>query len=218
MNTSFPEELTLEGYQKTDVALDRVQSDAPAVESFDELFRHYQSMVFNLTFRILGDREEALDASQEVFFAIYRKLNRFRGESSLKTWIYRIAVNRASNRCRWWNRLRRRGTVSLDGHLTGDNSGSLADTLRAGGDTPEEALLIREKRLEIERLLLRLPIQQRIAVVMRDVEGLSYEEIAESLQVSLGTVKSRIARGREELKRRLNGTLGPGSEGREIQS
>ncbi len=208
MNTGFPDELTLEGYQKTGVALEREQCDI-AAESFDELFRHYQSMVFNLTLRILGDREEALDASQEVFFAIYRKLNRFRGEASLKTWIYRIAVNRAANRCRWWNRLRRRGTVSLDAHLGKDNSSTLADTVQSAGDTPEEALLLQERRLEIERLLLRLPIQQRVAVVMRDIEGLSYEEIAESLQVSLGTVKSRIARGREELKRRLNGTLGP---------
>jgi RNA polymerase sigma-70 factor (ECF subfamily) len=208
MNTSSSDELALARYEQDSVTSDREQCSAPATETFEEIFLHYHSMVFNLAFRILGDREEALDVSQEVFFSIYRKLHRFRGESSLKTWVYRIAINRASNRCRWWNRLRRRGTVSLDGHLSKDESRTLAESLESGSRTPEQALLLEETRHEIERSLLRLPVQQRVAVVMRDVQGLSYEEIAASLKVSLGTVKSRIARGREELKRRLDGTLG----------
>jgi RNA polymerase sigma-70 factor (ECF subfamily) len=208
MNTGFPDELALDRYEENGLALDREQSHAPAAEVFEEIFDRYQSMVFNLTFRILGDREEALDVSQEVFFSVFRKLHRFRGESSLKTWIYRITINRASNRCRWWNRLRRRGTVSLDEHLSKDDSRTLAEFLESAGNTPEQDLVLQEKRLEIERSLRRLPVQQRVAVIMRDVEGLSYDEIAGLLQVSLGTVKSRIARGREELKRRLNGTLG----------
>jgi RNA polymerase sigma-70 factor (ECF subfamily) len=208
MNTSSSDELALDRYEQDSVTLDREQCRTPATETFEEIFLHYHSMVFNLTFRILGDREEALDVSQEVFFSIYRKLHRFRGESSLKTWVYRIAINRASNRCRWWKRLRRRGTVSLDGHLSKDETRTLAESLESGSRTPEQALLLQEARHEIERSLLRLPVQQRVAVVMRDVQGLSYEEIAGLLQVSLGTVKSRIARGREELKRRLDGTLG----------
>jgi RNA polymerase sigma-70 factor (ECF subfamily) len=208
----YPDEIALTDYQKQSAApeqasaLEGVRSEIKL--SFEELFTRYNSMVFHLTFRILGDREEALDVSQEVFLIIYRKMDRFRGESSLKTWIYRIAINRASNRCRWWNRLRRRGSVSLDEHLSRERTRSLAETLESRGRSPEEALLIEEERAEIEKSLLRLPVQQRIAVVMRDIEGLSYEEIAESTRVSLGTVKSRIARGREELKRRLNGTLG----------
>ncbi len=208
MNTGFPEELTLAGYDKTEVALERDQCEPVAAESFEDIFARYQSMVFNLTLRILGDREEALDVSQEVFFSIYKKLHRFRGESSLKTWIYRIAINRASNRCRWWNRLRRRGTVSLDEHLSKDDNRTFSESLESTRETPEEALLLREVRSQIERVLHLLPVQQRIAVIMRDVEGLPYEEIAALLHVSLGTVKSRIARGREELKRRLNGSLG----------
>jgi RNA polymerase sigma-70 factor (ECF subfamily) len=187
--------------------LERIRADAAAV--FDEIFAMYQSMVFQLACRVLGDREEALDLSQEVFLTVYRKLPRFRGESSLKTWIYRITVNRAANRCRWWNCLRRRGTVSLDGYLGAEPGFSLADLLPSAGDSPEAALLAREQQAEIERSLLHLPVHQRVAVVMRDIEGLSYEEIAETTQVSLGTVKSRIARGREELKRRLNGALAP---------
>jgi RNA polymerase sigma-70 factor, ECF subfamily len=189
-----------------EAALEQAQSEIGL--TFEELFARYSSMVFHLVYRVLGDEEEALDVSQEVFLSVYRKMDSFRRESSLKTWIYRIAINRASNRCRWWKRLRRRGTVSLDEHLSEDHNGSFSDTLKSENDSPEDALLMQEERAEIERTLLSLPVQQRIAVIMRDIEGLSYEEIAESMHVSLGTVKSRIARGREELKSRLNGTLG----------
>ena len=205
----FPKEIALDDYVEKGAPAEQeglVAEDGQA--AFDQIFEQYRSMVFNLTFRILGDREEALDVSQEVFLTIYRKINDFRGESSLKTWVYRIAVNRASNRCRWWNRLRRRGTVSLDEHLGRLGDKNLLETLESGGASPEETLLAREKAAEIERSLLLLPLQQRVAVVMRDVEGMSYEEIAESMEVSLGTVKSRIARGREFLKRNLNGALG----------
>jgi RNA polymerase sigma-70 factor, ECF subfamily len=158
-------------------------------------------MVFGLVFQILGDREEALDISQEVFLTIYRKLDSFRGESSLKTWIYSIAVHRASNRFRWWNRLRRRGTVSLEELLDKGAEPDFCANTNSGFQSPEDALLLEEERAEIQRLLLGLPLQQRIALVLRDIEELSYEEIAKSMKVSLGTVKSRIARGREMLKR-----------------
>jgi RNA polymerase sigma-70 factor (ECF subfamily) len=173
--------------------------------TFDELFERYSSMVFGLVCHILGDREEALDVSQEVFLTIFRKMDSFRGESSLKTWIYCIAVNRAANRFRWWNRLRRRGTVSLEEHLANSPDRELFYNLTSDIQSPEDALLVQEEHAEIERLLLQLPLQQRIAVIMRDIEGLSYEEIAASMQISIGTVKSRIARGRETLKRHFKG-------------
>ncbi len=177
--------------------------------SFEDIFHRYSSMVFGLVFHILGDREEALDVSQEIFLTIYRNMDSFRGESSLKTWIYCIAANRAANRSRWWNRLRRRGTVSLEEHLTRGPEREYFDTLRSGVQSPEEALLMQEERAEINRMLQHLPMQQRIAVIMRDMEGLSYEEIAESMKVSLGTVKSRIARGREMLKRHFETGCNP---------
>jgi RNA polymerase sigma-70 factor (ECF subfamily) len=202
----YPDELALrkdDGAVTQDPILERVN---PRISlTFDELFERYSSMVFGLAFHILGDREEALDVSQEVFLAIYRKMDTFRGESSLKTWIYCIAVHRATNRFRWWNRLRRRGTVSLEDHLSKSPDHELFCSLKSGIQSPEDALLSQEAHLEMERLLLELPLQQRIAVIMRDIEGLSYEEIAESLKVSLGTVKSRIARGREMLKRHFSG-------------
>src|SRR5881396_4157148 len=173
----FPEEIALEKFDGDSAALERetllerIRTDAE--KTFYELFEEYKAMVFHLAYSILGDREEALDVSQEVFFTIYRKLHRFRGESSLKTWIFRIAINRASNRCRWWNRLRRRGTVSLDEHLSSGRDFDLCQKLEAGGESPEERLLLLEKRAEIESWLLRLPLHQRTAVIMRDVEGMS---------------------------------------------
>jgi RNA polymerase sigma-70 factor (ECF subfamily) len=202
----YPDELTL---PKEDRAVSQGsildQANCGIGLTFDELFERYSSMVFGLVFQILGDREEALDVSQEVFLTIYRKLNTFRGESSLKTWIYCIAVHRAANRFRWWNRLRRRGTVSLEEHLAKSPNQELSWNLRSKDQSPEDVLLFQEERSEIERRLLELPLPQRVAVIMRDIEGLSYEEIAVALNVSLGTVKSRIARGREELKRHFQG-------------
>jgi len=198
----YPDELALieeDGAVARESALEHVNSKIDL--TFEELFNRYSSMVYGLTLRILGDREEALDVSQEVFLTIYRKMDTFRGESSLKTWIYRIAAHRAANRFRWWNRLRRRGSVSLEEHISKSPNSELFYNLKSGIQSPEEALLLQEEHARIERLLNELPLQQRIAVIMRDIEGLSYDEIAESLQISLGTVKSRIARGRETLKR-----------------
>jgi RNA polymerase sigma-70 factor, ECF subfamily len=198
----FPEQLSL---PKEDSAMSQGAILDGIGLTFEALFERHKSMVFSLAYQILGDREEALDVAQEVFLAIYRKMDTFRGESSLKTWIYRIAVRRAANRFRWCNRLRRRGTVSLEEHLSKNPERELSWNMTARDQSPEDALLLQEEREEVKRMLLELPLQQRIAVIMRDIEGLSYEEIAESLKVSLGTIKSRIARGREILKRLYNG-------------
>jgi RNA polymerase sigma-70 factor, ECF subfamily len=198
----YSDELALSKDENTEAhksTLDRVDSQVDL--SFEEMFERYGSMVFGVALRVLGDREEALDVSQEVFLAIYRKMDSFRGESSLKTWIYRIVLRKASNRFRWWNRLRRRGTVSLEAHLAREPVSSRDLDMKSGMQSPEDALLVKEERTQIAQLLLQLPLSQRIAVVMRDIQGLSYEEIAGSMHVSLGTVKSRIARGRELLKR-----------------
>jgi RNA polymerase sigma-70 factor (ECF subfamily) len=200
----YPDELVLskdESAVSQGVTRERVNSEDRI--SFEELFDRYSSMVFSLAYQVLGDREEALDVSQEVFLAIYSKMDSFRGESSLKTWIYSIAVHRASNRFRWWNRLRRRGTISLEDHLSRKTDQDHSIDLKSPVKSPEDELILKEERKQLDEWLRELPIQQRIAVVLRDIEGLSYEEIAESMEISLGTVKSRIARGRELLKRRF---------------
>jgi RNA polymerase sigma-70 factor (ECF subfamily) len=200
----YPDEMILsedESASTKETALERLKSRDRV--SFEEVFERYSSMVFSLAYQVLGDREEALDVSQDVFLTIYRKMDSFRGESSLKTWIYSIAVRRATNRIRWWNRLRRRGTVSLEEHLSQKPDEDYSIRLKSALRSPEEELILKEQREEVARWLQELPLQQRVAVILRDMEGLSYEEIAESLKVSLGTVKSRIARGREMLKRLL---------------
>jgi RNA polymerase sigma-70 factor, ECF subfamily len=200
----YPEELSLrkeDGVATQTSGLDRADSETSL--SFEEIFARYSAMVYGLVLHILGDREEALDVSQEVFLTIYRKMDTYRGESSLKTWIYCIAAHRAANRFRWWNRIRRRGTVSLEEHLSKSPNREIFSNLRSEMQSPEQALLLQEEHAKIEHMLLELPLQQRVAVIMRDIEGLSYEEIAESLKISIGTVKSRIARGREMLKRHI---------------
>lgn len=200
----YPKELVLskdEGTGTRESSLERVDSKGGI--SFEELFERYSSMVFSLIYRVLGDREEALDVSQEVFLTIYSKMDSFRGDSSIKTWIYSIALHRATNRFRWWNRLRRRGTVSLEEHLAQKPDQDYSLCLKSSVQSPEEALIQKEEHEQIARWLHELPMSQRVAVVLRDIEGLTYEEISESMKVSLGTVKSRIARGREFLKRRL---------------
>jgi RNA polymerase sigma-70 factor (ECF subfamily) len=179
---------------------------AGELDAFDQLVEEYQTLVYALTHRILNDAEDARDATQETFLKIYRHFSNFRGEASLKTWVCRIAINQARSTERWWRRRRRGDTTSLDtplGISTGANSEdqrSPIDYLPCKRATPEDETLFREREQQIERGLRQLKKDFRIAVILRDIEGLSYEEIAWVTEVSVGTVKSRIARGREMLR------------------
>lgn len=178
---------------------------ANEMAAFDDLVVEYQSLVYALSFRILGDAEDARDATQETFLKIYRHFSRFRGEASLKTWICRIAINQARSTERWWRRRNRSRTGSLDAplglnSLNDDDDRSIGDLLESGSISPEAEVLAQERRRQIESGLDDLKKDFRIAVILRDIEGLSYEEIAYVTEVSVGTVKSRIARGREMLR------------------
>ncbi|MGH9753046.1 MAG: sigma-70 family RNA polymerase sigma factor [Blastocatellia bacterium] len=187
---------------------------AGEMEAFDQLVEEYQSLVYALALRILNDAEDARDATQETFLKVYRHFGNFRGEASLKTWICRIAINQARSADRWLRRRRRNDTTSLDapwgppmwanGGASGGGNGydnrSPIDYLQSRYATPEDETLSRERRSVIERGLRQLKKDFRIAVILRDIEGLSYEEIAWVTEVSVGTVKSRIARGREMLR------------------
>jgi RNA polymerase sigma-70 factor (ECF subfamily) len=178
---------------------------AGEMDAFDELVAEYQPLVYALSFRILGDGEDARDATQETFLKVYRHFARFRGEASLKTWVCRIAINQARSTERWWRRRHRGSTASLDAPL-GLNSDDrlLGDTLESDAVSPEADALSRERIRQIEQGLSELKKDFRIAVMLRDVEGLSYEEIAYVTEVSVGTVKSRIARGREMLRQAVS--------------
>ena len=155
-------------------------------------------MVVQLSMNLLGDRDEALDLSQEVFLRIFRTIGRFRGQSSLRTWIYRIVVNQARNRHRFWRRHHRADQVSLDAHI--EAHGELWSPDTTG---PERALAQKELALRLTNALNALPFEQRTAIVLREVDGLSYEEIAFSLGVAVGTVKSRLTRARQTLRENL---------------
>jgi RNA polymerase sigma-70 factor, ECF subfamily len=164
-----------------------------------ELVEEHQRMVFHLALHLLGDYDEALDLSQEVFLSVFRTIGRFRGQSALRTWIYRIVVNQARNRQRWWRRRRRADQVSLDEHL--QHHGAVP--ARSRGTAPDSLLGQKELADQIWRALDRLAFEQRTAIVLREIDGLSYEEIAFTLGVAVGTVKSRLTRAREALRAQL---------------
>jgi RNA polymerase sigma-70 factor (ECF subfamily) len=163
-----------------------------------ELVGEHQRMVVQLAVNLLDDREEALDVSQEVFLRVFRTIHRFRGQSSLRTWIYRIAVNQARNRHRFWRRRRRADQISLEDHVSAH--GELVSTRQA---TPERELAQKELGARLQRALNNLPFDQRTAIVLREIDGLSYDEIAFSLGVAIGTVKSRLTRARQALRLEL---------------
>jgi len=164
-----------------------------------ELVAEHQRMVYQLSLNLLSDHNEALDLSQEVFLRVFRTLHSFRGQSALRTWIYRIVVNQARNRQRWWRRRHRSQQVSLDQHI--QDHGDLPE--RTDGQSPDR--LLGQKRLaeRIRSALDQLPFDQKTALVLREIDGLSYEEIGFSLGIAVGTVKSRLARAREGLRGQL---------------
>lgn len=179
--------------------------------AFDELVQRYQDMVFNLSYRLLGRYDESVDLSQEVFLQVYRKLATFRRDASLRTWIYRIVINRAKNRQRWWRRRFGEMTaVSLDDMEANPNV-SVASTAVNGMSGSNEGLMPPDKALErkeVGELLLdainKLPFSHKTILLLKEVEGLSYDEISTTLDLPLGTVKSRLARARQSLRDKLD--------------
>jgi RNA polymerase sigma-70 factor (ECF subfamily) len=160
-----------------------------------ELVAAHQRMVYGLALNLLGDRNDALDLCQDVFLRVFRTLSSFRGQSALRTWIYRIAVNQASNRRRWWSRRHRSEQVSLDEHLR-----KFGDVPSMQAIQPDRLLASQETSAKIWQALGRLPFDQRTALILREVDGLRYEEIAFTLDVAVGTVKSRLTRARQALR------------------
>ncbi len=177
-----------------------------AEAAYEALITEYQQPVYNLVSRLLSDPSDASDVVQEVFLKVFRKIGAFRGDASLKTWIYRIAVNEAYNYQRWFGRHRKQ-EVGLDEEEEGNLNYS--QKLSDPSPSPFDCAAGQEEHKLVEAALARLNPSYRMAVVLRDIEELSYEEIAEILQVALGTVKSRILRGREALRRELAGRLEP---------
>jgi RNA polymerase sigma-70 factor (ECF subfamily) len=168
--------------------------------AYAEIVSLHERMVFSLGLHILGNREEAMDLSQKVFLRVFRTLGSFRGQSALKTWIYRIVVNQAKNRQRWWRSRHRSEQLSLEEHL--QYVGDLASTSEPW---PDRLLVNKENAARLWRALDTLPFDQRTALILREIDGLRYDEMAFSLGIAIGTVKSRLTRARQALRAELLG-------------
>ena len=171
------------------------------VHAFNQLVLHYQQTLYSVVFRMLGDPDTAADVTQDAFLAAFKGISSFRGGSSFRAWLLRVGSNMA---CDYWRRTRRHPAESLEG-LTAEDETHAPSVLNALATTgvegnPEDILLNQELQALIQRGLEELTLEQRVAVVLCDVEGLSYEEVAATTQTSLGTVRSRISRGRARLR------------------
>jgi RNA polymerase sigma-70 factor, ECF subfamily len=176
---------------------------AGSESAFDYLVTYYHSSVYNLVYGILSDGADAADVTQEVFLRVFRSIRGFRRSSSLKTWLYRVSVRQALNHRRWcWRHHRQQVSIDAEGAESGP-----ARELEDDDATPFEQCAAREMQSNVRGALAEVPPVFRSAVILRDLEGLSYEEVAEILEVSVGTVKSRILRGRRILKEILDAVL-----------
>jgi len=184
--------------------IDRLKrGDAAA---FEELVAARSGEIYGLLFRMTENSDEARDLTQETFLRAFQSIGRFRGEADLRTWIYRIAINQARNRWRWWRRRRRESTVSLES-TQGENGQTVIATLAESAANPEQQTLAHERESALRSALHKVGQAYRETVILRDIEGFSYEEIAATLEINVGTVKSRLARGRQELRAKLEGSL-----------
>lgn len=181
---------------------------AGSEDAYAWLIDQFQQPIYSLVYRIVSDPADAADTTQEVFLKVFRGMKRFNGSSSLKTWVYRIAVHEASNRKRWWFRHKAREmSIEPETRTDGENRLALANQLVDGNQSPLESFVQQELKVMVERELRNIDEPFRTTIVLREIEELSYEEIAEVMETSLGTVKSRITRGREALKKRLESHL-----------
>jgi RNA polymerase sigma-70 factor, ECF subfamily len=182
--------------------LEKLRAGDPV--AFDQLVTRYSGDIYGLLVKMTEDLEEAKDLTQETFLRALRNIKSFRGEADIKTWLFRIAINESRNRYRWWKRRRRDMTVSLEAE-NGEVLGLSERIASPASEDPEMAAINHERGQALHKALTELPQNYREVVILRDIEGLTYEEIAGALQTNVGTVKSRIARGREELRRKLKG-------------
>lgn len=175
--------------------------------AFDEVVLRHQRQVFAVALRMLGNEEEAKDVAQDAFVRAYRAIGNFRGDAKLSTWLVGITMNLCRNRRRWWARRKRWIVASLDESVGEGDERTLAQQVADPAPTPAVEAATREQTQFLLEALAALDEADREVVVLRDVQGLSYEEIAQALRCQLGTIKSRLNRARLRLKGLLDGTL-----------
>ena len=175
---------------------------AGSEEAYSWLIGQYHQPIYSLVYHIVNEPADAADTVQEVFLKVFRGMKSFNGQSSLKTWIYRIAVHEASNHRRWWFRHKARET-SVDVPEQNGEGEPMREYLVDPRESPFDSAVHEEVRARVEEELRHVPEPYRTTLILRDLEEMSYEEIAEITETNLGTVKSRLTRGREALKQRL---------------
>jgi RNA polymerase sigma-70 factor (ECF subfamily) len=189
------------GIRTEDVAL-VADLKAGSENAFAILIAQYHQPLYSLIARSLNDPADAADITQEVFIKVFRSIRGFNGEASLRTWLYRIALHEASNQRRWWSRHKKQ-EITIDSPSESEEDGStfsISSTLADAGDSPYDRAAQAEVRERVESALRQLPEAFRTVVILREIEGFAYEEIAEILNINLGTVKSRLTRGRSALR------------------
>lgn len=174
--------------------------------AFDELVLKHKDRLFNLVYWFLGDYQDANDCAQETFIKAFKSINRFRFESAFSTWLYRIAINTCKNRIKSSAYRWKKKTVSFE-ISNGSKNGNPCSEIVNGSPTPAMALEKKERMMWIQKAINSLPEEQNQVVVLRDIQGLSYQDISDITGLNLGTVKSRLARGRLELKNKLKGRI-----------
>ena len=174
--------------------------------AFDELVRRHQQRALNVAYQVLRNYEDAVEVSQDAFVRVYQNIAAFRGECEFTTWLHQIVVNLARNKHRWWKRRGKEATVSLDCPVD-TGTGTMVRQVAAEGQAPDAAAAEAEFIQLLDQKIAALPVAFRTVLVLRNVENLSYEEIAVALCCSVGTVKSRIARAREALRAAMAGEM-----------
>lgn len=195
-----------------EIALDRLLVDrfrGGDSTAFDQLVTRYWDRIYAMVNQLLRNAQDAEEVTQDAFIRAHRGLVNFRGESAFSTWLYQIATNLARNRYWYWWRRKRDKSISFDAPFGPDNESTIADIIPTEQETPEDATVTQEFVNRVSQCMDLLNEKHREILILRNVQNLSYEEIAEILGISVGTVKSRIARARESLRERLGGEFQP---------
>ena len=171
--------------------------------AFDELVTRHQQRALNVAYQVTRDFEDAAEIAQDAFVNVYRNIGTFRGECEFTTWLHQIVVNLARNRRRWWHRRGRETTISMDCPVA-TAEGELVREVAAATAAPDVEAVRAEYGRQLSVMLGRLPVKFREVLVLRNVEDLSYEEMAMALRCSVGTVKSRLARARDQLRKAMS--------------
>ncbi len=195
-----------------EVALDRLLVErfkGGEAAAFDQLVTRYWDRIYGMVNQLLRNQQDAEEVTQDAFIRAHRGLVNFRGDSAFSTWLYQIATNLARNRYWYWWRRKRDKSISFDAPLGPDNDGTIADLIPSEQETPENATVTQEFVNRVTECMEELNEKHREILILRNVQNLAYEEIAEILGISVGTVKSRIARARESLREKLGDEFQP---------